>query len=97
LSEGESLNCRAFEICAAGGLQLIEPKAALQDCYDPGREVLTYNSIEEIIDHLHHARAEPEWARSIREAGYRRTLANHTYRKRLTRILADTGLAPITT
>lgn len=96
LSEGQSLNCRAFEICGAGGLQLIEPKAALQDCYEPGREVLTYNSVAEIIDHLEHARANPVWARSIREAGYRRTLADHTYRHRLTRVLSETGLLPIT-
>ena len=92
LSEGGSLNCRAFEICGAGGLQLIEPKAALPECYEPGREVLTYNSVAEIVDHLDRARAEPAWARSIREAGHRRTLSEHTYRHRLNRIIADVGL-----
>lgn len=92
LSEGDSLNCRAFEICAAGGLQLIEPKAALPECYEPGREVLTYSSVEEIVEHLARARAEPGWARAIREAGHRRTLAEHTYRHRLSRILSETGL-----
>lgn len=96
LSEGQSLNCRAFEICGAGGLQLIEPKAALPDCYEPGREVLTYNSVEEIVAHLERARAEPDWARAIREAGHRRTLSEHTYRHRLTRILSEIGLATIT-
>ena len=96
LSEGQSLNCRAFEICGAGGLQLIEPKDALSDCYEPGREVLTYNSVAEIVDHLDHARADPRWAQAIRNAGHRRTLAEHTYRHRLTRIISDTGHAPIT-
>ena len=96
LSEGQSLNCRAFEICGAGGLQLIEPKRALADCYEPDREVLTYTSVDEIVAHLDRARTEPDWARKIREAGRRRTLAEHTYSHRLTHILADTGLAPRT-
>lgn len=95
LSEGQSLNCRAFEICGTGGLQLIEPKTALTDCFDPGREVLTYASVAEITDHLARARREPDWARGIREAGLRRTLAEHTYRHRLDHILADTGLAAL--
>jgi spore maturation protein CgeB len=96
LSEGQSLNCRAFEICATGSLQLIEPKRALSDCFEPGREVLTYSSVDEIVAHLERARTEPEWARGIREAGLRRTLAEHTYRHRLTHILNDTGLMPRT-
>lgn len=95
LSEGQSLNCRAFETCGAGGLQLIEHKDALADCYEPGREVLTYASVEEIVGHLDRARAEPGWAMAIREAGYRRTVAEHTYRHRLTRILSDVGFAPL--
>lgn len=97
LSEGDSLNCRAFEICSAGGLQLIEAKPAVEDCYEPGQEVLTYSSVDEIVDHLDRARAEPDWARGIREAGLRRTLNDHTYRHRLERILAETGLVSRTT
>jgi spore maturation protein CgeB len=92
LSEGNSLNCRAFEICAAGGLQLIEAKPAVADCYDPGTEVLTYASVDEILSHLDRARREPDWSRAIREAGHRRTLAEHTYRHRLDRILSDADL-----
>jgi spore maturation protein CgeB len=48
--------------------------------------------VAEIVDHLDRARAEPAWARSIREAGHRRTLSEHTYRHRLNRIIADVGL-----
>lgn len=92
LSEGDSLNCRAFEICSAGGLQLIENKPAVSDCFDPGSEVLTYSSIEEIVDHLARARSEPAWARSVRRAGHARVLAEHTYKHRLERILRDAGL-----
>lgn len=97
LSEGNSLNCRAFEICATGGLQLIEAKSAVIDCFDPGTEVLGYASVAEILDHLERARREPDWARAIREAGRRRILAEHCYRHRLDRVLTDAGLASRTT
>jgi spore maturation protein CgeB len=91
LSEGDSLNCRAFEICGARGLQLIENKSAVQSCFEPGREVLTYDTIDDIIEHLDRARREPDWARSIRDAGHKRALSEHTYRLRLERILKDAG------
>lgn len=94
MQEGNSLNCRAFEICATGGLQLIEARRIVAQCYEPGSEVLTYASVPEILDHLDRARREPDWARAVREAGLRRTLAHHTYRHRLDRILGDLGMAP---
>ena len=88
-AEGQSLNCRAFEIAACGGLQLIEPKDHLQTCFEPGKEVLTYSSIDEIIEYANRAIREPEWAGAIREAGLRRLLAEHTYRHRIESMLSD--------
>ncbi|NKB28877.1 MAG: glycosyltransferase [Rhodobacteraceae bacterium] len=87
LAEGDSLNCRAFEICGAGGLQLIEDRAIVADCFAPDHEVLTYRSIDDILGHLDHARSNPGWARNIRAAGLARASAEHTYQHRLTRIL----------
>ena len=92
LSEGNSLNCRAFEIAGACGLQLIEDKPAVADCFDPGSEVLTYRSVDEIRDHLAHARQEPSWATKIREAGHRRATTDHTYERRLRYILQSLEL-----
>lgn len=93
LSEGNSLNCRAFEIAGACGLQLIENKTAVETCFEPGNEVLTYSCLEEIRDHLARARREPDWAMGVRQAGHRRAHAEHTYEKRLTQILRSIELA----
>ena len=93
MSEGDSLNCRAFEICGARGLQLLEDKPSVSSCFDPGKEVLTYRSVEEILDHLARARVEPHWADSIREAGRRRVHAEHTYAHRMEHILRSVDLA----
>jgi spore maturation protein CgeB len=91
LAEGNSLNCRAFEIAGACGLQLIENKPAVATCFEPGREVLVYDSVEEISEHLQRARRDPAWAMAVREAGHSRALAHHTYELRLRHILAHSA------
>lgn len=88
LSEGDSLNCRAFEICGAGGLQLIEDKPSVSMCFEPGKEVLTYRSLDEILDHLSRAREDPAWAQRIRDAGCKRSHDEHRYEDRLARIIS---------
>ena len=91
LSEGDSLNCRAFEIAGACGLQLIEDKPVVPQCFEPGAEVLVYRTVSEIVDYVQQARREPAWALAIREAGHRRAHAHHTYEKRLQTILKYVG------
>jgi spore maturation protein CgeB len=93
MSEGDSLNCRAFEICGARGLQILEDKPSVSLCFDPGQEVLTYRSIDDIIEILARLRVEPRWADGIREAGWRRVHAEHTYAHRLERILRHVNLS----
>ncbi|SLN74454.1 hypothetical protein TRL7639_04532 [Falsiruegeria litorea R37] len=92
MSEGNSLNCRAFEINGAAGLQLIEDKPAVAECFEPGREILTYRSVDEILEYLARARSDQAWAEGIRKAGYRRAHAEHTYAQRLDRILKSVDL-----
>jgi spore maturation protein CgeB len=85
-SEGNSLNCRAFEIAGAGGLQFIENRPAVSDCFEPGREVLTYGSYEELADHIERATRFPTDMRRIREAAAERARSDHTYEIRLREI-----------
>jgi spore maturation protein CgeB len=87
LAEGNSLNCRAFEVAGAGGLQIIEYRPAIEECFEPGKELLTFQTYEELLEHIERARSHPQEMRPIREAGARRALAEHTYRHRLQVIL----------
>jgi spore maturation protein CgeB len=87
MGEGDSLNCRAFEVAGAGGLQLIEHRPAIAECFEPGKELLPFSTIEELLDDLSRARREPRWADGIRAAGARRALAEHTYRHRIDSIM----------
>ena len=86
-AEGDSLNCRAFEIAGAGGLQMIEYKSIIDSCFEPGKELLVFASMNELLGHIELARNHPQEAQAIRDAGMRRTHAHHTYRQRLDRIL----------
>lgn len=81
--EGNSMNCRAFEIAGAGGLQIIEFKPIIAECFEPGKEVLTFDSLDEMMAHLDRARRFPDEVRKIRHAGAARALNEHTYRHRL--------------
>jgi spore maturation protein CgeB len=83
MSEGNSLNCRAFEIAGAGGLQLIEYRPAISRCFDADKELLTYASWEELCEHVARAKRDPLAMRKIRDAAAKRALAEHTYRHRV--------------
>ncbi|MBK9264767.1 MAG: glycosyltransferase [Polyangiaceae bacterium] len=88
LAEGNSINCRAFEIAGAGGLQIVERRPTLSQCFEPGREVMDFGTYEELLAHIDKAKRFPAEVEPIREAGAKRALAEHTYRHRLEKILA---------
>jgi spore maturation protein CgeB len=91
LSEGNSLNCRAFEIAGAGGLHVMENKPIVQSCFEPGKEVLLYDSYEELREHIARAKSDEAGSEAIRRGGARRAIAEHTYQQRLRRVLSDLG------
>ncbi|MFM7008639.1 MAG: glycosyltransferase [Betaproteobacteria bacterium] len=88
LSEGMSLNCRAFEICGAGGFQLIESKEIIETCFEPGREVICFNSIEAIIESFNRVTVDLDWWQRVKEAGQKRAISEHTYTHRLSVLLS---------
>ena len=91
LAEGNSINCRAFEIAGAGGLQIVEQRPTLVQCFEPGKEVLDFGTYEELVAHIDRAKRFPAEVEPIRQAGAKRALAEHTYRHRLESILKQLG------
>lgn len=88
MKEFDSVNCRAFEIAGCGGLHILENRNSIEDCFEPGKEVLTYNSYEELLEILEKAKRFPYEMRKIREAGAKRAHSEHTYEIRLNYILS---------
>ena len=83
------LNLRAFETPCSGGIGLYPDVADLPACFEPGREILTYRTLDEIPDLMARLRREPQRADAIVAAGRRRVLAEHTYAHRAARMLRD--------
>ena len=77
----DGFTMRTFEACGVGALQLVD-RSDITDLYEPGTEVLTYDSIDELTDLCRRAAADVRWADGIRSAGRRRTLAAHTFAHR---------------
>lgn len=82
----DGFTLRTFEANGVGGLQLID-RDDVEEFYEPGVEILTYTSMDELVDHVKHAQADPAWARAVREAGQRRTLADHTFDQRMEKLV----------
>lgn len=76
------LAMRTFEVPGMGGLQLVD-RPDVDRFYDIGTEVLLFQSPEELIDLSRRALKDEKWAESIREAGRKRTLAEHTFVHRM--------------
>lgn len=88
MSEFDSVNCRAFEIAGCGGLHIIENRSSIADCFEPEKEVLTYDSFDELLSIIERAKKHPKEMKAIRENAARRAHAEHTYEQRLNYILS---------
>ncbi|MDQ4488837.1 glycosyltransferase [Sinomonas sp. ASV486] len=79
------LAMRTFEVPGMGGLQLID-RPDVADFYEPGVETLVFGSPDELVELGRRALRDHVWAERIREAGRRRTLAEHTFAHRIERL-----------
>ncbi len=89
MSEGNLLNCRAFEIAGAGGLQIFEYRPVVEECFEPGKEILVFNTFEELLEIIARIKTDKNLVETIRNGGYQRAIHEHTYEHRLTEILKD--------
>ena len=75
------LSMRTFEIPGMGGVQFID-RPDVAEFYDPGTEVLVYDSYDELRELAQRALTDVDWTRSIRQRARERSLAHHTFRHR---------------
>lgn len=73
----DGINPRTFEICGVGGVQATD-RADIGDYYEPGVELLTYHTVEDLADTIQRLARDPRRASEIRDAARQRTLAEHT-------------------
>ncbi len=79
---------RVFDVLACGGFVLAEHSPGLAELLEPGVEVETWRTAEELHRKVVFYRANPEAARAIAARGRARVLAEHTVGHRLEHMLA---------
>ncbi len=86
------LKGRDFEIPMSGGLYLTEYHEELERVYELGREIVTYRNFAELLAKIRHLLANPQEAEEIRQRGFRRARAEHTWEMRFAAIFRLLGL-----
>jgi hypothetical protein len=86
-AEFDGVNVRLFEATGCGATVLTEHRPEVPALFEPGREILSYTSINELIDHAKRLTTEPGSARALGDAASARAHLEHTYAHRLTRLL----------
>jgi spore maturation protein CgeB len=85
--QGDFVNPRTFEILACGGFQLVDRRSLLEEVLQPGRDLLCYESVQELRQQIAHHLEHDEERRQIAAQGYRTVQARHTYRHRMAELL----------
>jgi hypothetical protein len=90
---GRYSRLRDIEAPMLGACYLVEWAPGLDDLYEPGREIETYRDAAELAAKARQLRLDPARRASLRAAGQRRALADHTLGRTVARIAARLGLA----
>ncbi len=90
----DQIKGRNFEIPGAGGFLLTGAAEHLAEYYVPGKESAVFSTPRDLIERIRFYLSHDEERETIREAGYQRTLREHTYVHRFRAIFRAMGLDP---
>jgi spore maturation protein CgeB len=83
-----AVNQRIFDVPATGAFCLTDWREQIENLFEPGKEVICYHSPEEAEALIRRYLAAPKEREAVIQAARRRVLADHTYEKRLTDLVA---------
>lgn len=83
---------RNFEVPSCGGFLLTGTAENLANYYEYNREIAIYSSTEEMVEKIRYYLANEGERQAIADAGYQRTMNEHTYEARFTEIFSKAGL-----
>jgi hypothetical protein len=86
-SAQDASNMRLFEATGMGACLLTDRQPNLAEFFEPETEVATYGSVEECIEKVKHLLSHEQERQAIAAAGQRRTLRDHTYARRVERLV----------
>lgn len=83
---------RNFEVPACGGFLLTGHAENLGEYYEIGKEIVTFDTTQDMIDKIRYYLAHDKEREDIARAGYERTMRDHTYFTRFDHIFTKIGL-----
>ena len=89
---GENLrgiNPRLFDIAGSGAFQLVDSREMLPDKFILGEEMVSYTSVKDLKEKITYYLGEPEKRRKFAAAAERRARADHTYLRRMEKVIKD--------
>ncbi|WP_208607691.1 CgeB family protein [Paenibacillus pectinilyticus] len=84
---GHSINPRTYEIAGCGAFQMTDRRHDLERYYTPGHDIETYGQVDELIHKMTHYLLHEEDRLRIATNGLRRTITEHTFAIRLSKLL----------
>jgi len=85
------IKARVFEVPGAGGLLLTEPADDLEYFYKSDKEIVLFNSIDELCEKINYLLSHQDERDAIALAGFTRTKREHTYEGRF-KVLIEKAL-----
>lgn len=86
------VNCRLFEAAGCGAFQIADSKPGLTEFFEPGREIVTFHTREDLKDKVDYYLTHAEERRKIADRAYARSHREHTYDVRLKKMFEILGL-----
>lgn len=96
VGHSQKLRCikgRDFEVPMCGGLYVTQESADIHRVYEVGREIVTYEGVEDCARKIKALLAEPKRAERIRGAGHERARRCHTWEARWERVFGLAGIS----
>jgi glycosyltransferase involved in cell wall biosynthesis len=87
------LNLKPFEIAASGAACLCERRGGVEECFEPGREILLFDGPGAARRLLADLLAAPAELQAVAEAGLARVRRDHTWAARARQLMAAVGAA----
>lgn len=88
----EQIKGRNFEVPGCGGFMLTGRADNLEDYYEVGKEVVCFDDSNDLVDKVAYYLTHDKERMAVAQAGYQRTLRQHTYVHRFSEIFQRLGL-----
>ena len=85
---GDFVNPRTFELAAAGCFQLVDQRSLLSELFEPGKDLVTFDSATQMREQIEYYLAHPEERLAFAERARHKVLKQHTYAHRMREMLS---------